>query len=198
MIFKKSLFQHYHNVFISRVLALTISHVFFTVKALLFPENLYLWIYVSLHPSAVEPRARIGFLSGDRNDAKYALKYTHKNEEVGSLTTTYSLLVTQPVSNCNRQDLQCVQHLLLRGFARYVFLVNFFEKHSLHWKQEKSLFDSYHRFWNERVTRLMAMWIREYDPSGGSAERQLYSQARNHCASNSAIFENTIQHVQEI
>ena len=97
-----------------------------------------LWIYVSLHPSAVEPRARIGFLSGDRNDAKYALKYTHKNEEVRGLTTDYWLLVTQPVSNCNRQDLYCVQHLVLRGFARYVFLFNCFEKHS----------------------RLMALWMR--------------------------------------
>ena len=35
---KKSLFQHYHNLFIRRVLELTISHVLFTVKTLLFPE----------------------------------------------------------------------------------------------------------------------------------------------------------------
>ena len=32
---------------------------------------------------------------------------------------------------------------------------------------------------------------------GVRVERQLYSQARNHCASNAAILENTIQHVQE-
>ena len=35
-------------------------------------------------------------------------------------------------------------------------------------------------------------------PAAGSIERQSYSQARNHCASNAAIFENSIQHVQEI
>ena len=45
------------------------------------------------------------FPPGDRNDAKYALKYTHKNEEVGGLTTGYSLLVTRPVFSCNHQDL---------------------------------------------------------------------------------------------
>ena len=100
---KNSLFQHYHNLFIRRVLELTISHVLFTVKTLLFPE-IYLWIHASLHPPAVELLARIGFLSGDRNDAKYALKikYTHRNEEVWGLMTGYSLLVDQPVSNWNR------------------------------------------------------------------------------------------------
>ena len=181
MIFKKSLFQHYHNVFISRVLALTIGHVFFTVKTLLLPENLYLWIYVSLHPSAAEPRAKIGFLSGDRNDAKYALKYTHKNEEVRGLTTDCSLLVTKPVSNCNRQDLYCVQHLVLRGFGRYVFLVNFFEKHSRYWEQKKSLFDSYHRLWNETVTRLMALWMREHDPSGRCWKTAVFAGSESLC-----------------
>ena len=35
-------------------------------------------------------------------------------------------------------------------------------------------------------------------PVAGSIERQSYSQARNRCASNAFIFENTIQHVQEI
>ena len=64
---------------------------------------------------------------------KYALKKkTHKNVEVGSLTTGYLLLVTKPVSNNNRQDLQCVQNRVLRGFAKYLFLVNFFENRSLH------------------------------------------------------------------
>ena len=64
---------------------------------------------------------------------KYALKKKrHKNEEVGSLTTGYLLLVTKPVCNSNRQDLLCVQNRILRGFARYVFLVNFFENRSLH------------------------------------------------------------------
>ena len=61
MIWKKSLFQHYHTVFISRVFELTISHVLFTVKTLLFHE-IYLWIHVSVHRSVVELRARIGFL----------------------------------------------------------------------------------------------------------------------------------------
>ena len=35
-------------------------------------------------------------------------------------------------------------------------------------------------------------------PAAGSIEKQSNSQARNHCASNAAIFENTIQHVHKI
>ena len=166
MIWKKSLFQHYH-VFISRALELTISHVLFTVKTLLFPE-IYLWIHVSLHPSAVEPRARIGFLSGDQNDAKYALKikYTHKNEEVRGLTTGYSPLVTQPVSNCNQQDLQCVCSTDFDEDLRDTCFYLFFSKTvCTHWEQEKKLFDSYQRLRNQ--TRLMAMWIKDHDPNGG-------------------------------
>ena len=43
------------------------------------------------------------------------------------------------------------------------------------------------------------MWIKKHDASGGECLKTvLYSQARNHCASNAAIFENTIQQIQEI
>ena len=48
-----------------------------------------------------------------------------------------------------------------------------------------------------RLTNIMVNW-KSMTTAAGSAERQFYSQAGNHCASNGAIFENTIQYVQEI
>ena len=49
---------------------------------------------------------------------------TKTKKSWGSLTTSYSLLVNQLVSNCNLQDLQCVQLNIkfCEDFARYVLL----------------------------------------------------------------------------
>ena len=81
MIWKRSLFQHYHYVFmfISRVFELTISHVLpcFSLKYTFE----FMLQYIDQTSSCVQGLDSL-FPSGDWNDAKYALKSTHKNEEV--------------------------------------------------------------------------------------------------------------------